>query len=126
MKTIEIGTQYEQRITVRSCDTAKVMGSGSLDVFATPAMVALMENTATKLVDEALEQGESTVGTEVCVSHLRASAVGAELRCVALLKATEGRKLQFDIEVFDSTEALVGKASHTRFLVDVERFMSKL
>lgn len=123
---LEIGLSYEQQKVVIPSDTAFAMGSGSLQVFATPAMVAFMENTATKVIAPLLKIGETTVGTAIDVQHLKAISVGDKVFCKATLVDVVGRQLVFDIVVSDTKENLIGTARHIRFLVDEERFLSKL
>ena len=104
--------------------TASVVGSGLLPVFSTPSMIAFMENTAMELI--ALEPNESSVGTCINAQHLKASAVGETLQCSATLVSNEGRKYSFEIIVENQKNEIVGKATHDRFVVDIERFMSKI
>ena len=121
---MNIGTKHEIRIMVTKDKTAAVVGSGLLEVFATPAMIALMEQTASESVMETLEEGTTTVGTKINVNHLAATPVGMEVYCVSTLTAVDGRKLSFEIEAFDEA-GLIGKAYHERFIVGSERFMQK-
>ncbi len=126
MINLKKGLSFEQKKVVTLADTALSMGSGALEVFATPAMVAFMENTATKVVESSLAVGETSVGTAINVKHLRASAVGATLLCRATLVEVDGRRLNFEIVVVDEQNNVVGEAQHARFVVDAERFLSKL
>jgi predicted thioesterase len=119
-----IGTKNEIKLTVTKEKTAAVVGSGLLEVFATPAMIALMEQTASESVMSMLEEGATTVGVKINVEHLAATPVGMEVRCVSTLVAAEGRKLCFEIEAFDEA-GLIGKAYHERFIVFADRFMEK-
>mgnify|MGYP003509338631 CR=1 FL=1 len=123
---IEKGLFFEQQKVVTQLDTALAMGSGSLQVFATPAMVAFMENTATKVVASALKVGETTVGTAIDVQHLKAASVGDTVFCKATLIDVVGRQLVFDIIVSDIHKNVIGTARHMRFWVNEERFLSKL
>ncbi|MBR2980422.1 MAG: thioesterase family protein [Myxococcaceae bacterium] len=104
--------------------TAASVGSGLLPVYATPAMIALMERTASELVAPFLREGEATVGTSIEVKHLAATPEGMEVRCQCVLTAIDRRRLTFAIEVFDAV-GLVGTATHDRFIVDTARFMAK-
>ena len=104
--------------------TAASVGSGLLPVYATPAMIALMERTASELVAPFLREGEATVGTSIEVKHLAATPEGMEVRCQCVLTAIDRRLLTFAIEVFDAV-GLVGTATHDRFIVDTARFMAK-
>ena len=106
-------------------NSAAALGSGFLPVFATPAMVALMENAAMKAVAPVLEQGATTVGAEINTTHIKPSPIGATVSATATLVAVEGRKLTFDVEARDEV-GLIGKGTHVRFIVDAERFMAKL
>ena len=119
------GLEYESKVTVMPENCASAVGSGGLDVFATPSMVALMENAAMNCVAPYLPEGATTVGAEICTTHIKPSAIGATIKAVAHLVATEGRKLHFNVEAYDGDEC-IGKGTHVRFIVDVERFMSKL
>lgn len=107
-------------------DTAAVMGSGLLDVLATPTMVAWMENTSILLTEEYLKEGDTTVGICINTSHEKASAVGEKITCNATLINVEGRKLSFEIECFNENNIRIGKAYHERFIVNSQKFMSKL
>lgn len=116
---------FTQSTIVAENDTALRMGSGSLLVYATPALVAFMENTACKLLDD-IEEGYTTVGTAMDVKHLHASAIGEEVTCTARLTLHEGRKYTFAIEVYNQKQECIATAVHERFCVNIERFMQKL
>ena len=105
--------------------TAQTMGSGTLPVLATPALVAFLENTVMKLVHD-LPDGTTTVGTSMNLRHLRASAVGETIHCRAELTQHEGRKYTFALQATNEAGDIVGEGTHERFAVDVERFMGKL
>ena len=105
--------------------SARVCKSGSLDVFATPMLVALMECAACDAVKDALPEGSTSVGTVMDVKHTAASPVGAEVRADAELTAVDGRKLSFDIIACEGSK-IIGTARHERFVVDAARFMAKL
>ena len=122
---MNIGISYTATTTVNSTNTAAAFGSGDMDVFATPAMVALMENAAMNAVAPLLSDGQTTVGTQITTSHIKASALGATITATAVLTAVEGRSLTFEITARDG-ENIIGEGSHTRFIVDRERFLSKL
>ena len=116
---------YIQSLIVEKSHTASSLGSGSLDVFATPALVAFMENTAVKALDD-LGEGMTTVGTVINVRHLKASKIGEKMTCTATLIHQEGRRYEFEITVTDSSGELTAIATHERAAVDVERFLRKL
>ena len=122
---LEIGLTFESTTTVSASNTAATLGSGDMDVFATPAMVALMENAAMKAVAAALPEGSATVGTQMNTSHIKASALGATITASAPLTQVEGRKLTFAVKAWDE-QGTIGEGEHTRFVVDRERFLSKL
>ena len=122
---MEIGLTYTSTLVVSKDHVAAVMGSGDLHVFATPAMVALMENAAMLAVAEHLPEGSTTVGAMMNTSHVNPSPVDETIQATAVLTGIEGRKLTFSIKAEDS-KGVIGEAEHVRFIVDRERFMSKL
>lgn len=122
---IEIGLQAESKVTVTVENTALKLGSGDMEVFATPAMVALIENAAMRAVKNELEEGTTTVGTEMQTSHIKASKLGAEITASAELIEVEGRKLTFSVKAWDEV-GVIGEGRHTRFIVNRERFLAKL
>jgi predicted thioesterase len=122
---LEIGLKYESVVEVTSANSAKTMGSGDMDVFATPSMVALMENAAMMAVASALPEGSATVGTQINTSHIKASPIGVTVTASAELTEVEGRKLTFAVKAWDE-KGVIGEGVHTRFVVDRERFLSKL
>ena len=119
------GLKYTSEVIVTKANCASAVGSGGLDVFATPSMVALMENAAMNCVAPYLPEGSTTVGAEINTTHIRPSALGATIKAVAHLTNVEGRKLMFNVEAYDGDEC-IGKGTHVRFIVDIERFMAKL
>lgn len=121
---LEVGIKGYQEFVVADKDTAKVHKSGTLRVLATPAMVALMEETAWKSVAEELEQGKGTVGTSLNIKHLAPTPVGMKVWCESLLNEIDGRKLVFSISVFDES-GKVGEGIHERFIIEEEKFQSK-
>ena len=122
---MEVGLKYESTVVVSQSNTAATLGSGDMDVFATPAMVALMENAAMLAVAAHLPEGSATVGTQMNTSHIKASALGATITASAELTEVEGRKLTFAVKAWDE-KGVIGEGVHTRFVVDRERFLSKL
>jgi predicted thioesterase len=113
------------KTTVTDKNTAKTVESGSLDVFSTPMMIALMEKAACECLTGGLEMGQTSVGTEISVQHTAASPIGAEITATAEITAREGRKVTFAVHAADENGE-VGKGTHTRFIVDAQRFMAKL
>lgn len=122
---MNIGLSYTATTTVNQNNTALALGSGDMEVFATPAMVALMENAAMNAVAPHLEAGQTTVGTQITTSHIKASALGATISATATLTAVDGRSLTFAI-IAREGDKIIGEGSHTRFIVDRERFLAKL
>ena len=121
----KIGTEKELEILVTPNDTAKSYGSGLVEVFATPAMVALMEKTALQLVMPFLEEGMNTVGTEINVKHVKATPMGKRVQSYAKLIEANGPKLIFEVEAYDE-DGLIGKGIHKRYVINEEEFMNSL
>lgn len=123
-KTMETGIIGKEELIVNEMNTAEALGSGSLAVFATPAMIALMEKTARLSVAPFLEDGQSTVGTLVNVKHLSASPVGMKITCRTKLKEIDRRRLVFHVECSDEA-GIIGEGEHERFIIDEAKFMAK-
>ncbi len=121
---IEIGMEYTTEIKVGASDTARAVGSGELEVLATPKMCALMEESAYKCVASELETGASTVGTLLNISHLSATPVGMTVKAVAKVTGVDGRKITFDLKAYDEA-GLIGEGTHERFIVYSEKFVAK-
>ncbi|WP_295935284.1 thioesterase family protein [uncultured Alistipes sp.] len=119
------GLSAQSHAVVIEHNTAAEMGSGDLPVFATPAMVALMENAAMLAVAGVLPEGSTTVGSAMNVEHIKPSGLGAEISATAVLADVDGRKLTFNVGARDA-EGMIGEGVHIRFIVDREKFMSKL
>lgn len=117
--------KYQSRVVVSECNTALKLGSGDMEVFATPAMIALMENAAMQAVAGSLPEGSTTVGTMMRSSHIKATAVGATVTAEAELIAVDGRRLTFAVKAWDE-QGVIGEGEHERFVVDREWFLSKL
>lgn len=122
---LEKGLKHQSVMVVNEGNTAEFIGSGDMAVLATPAMVALMENAAMMAVSLHLEQGETTVGSMISTSHLKPSKVGRSISAIAELVEVEGRKLTFKISAYDG-DTLIGEGDHVRFVVNREKFLSKL
>ena len=126
MEGLKAGISYTSRIVVDKTNTAARMGSGDMDVFATPAMIALMENAAAMAVKDFLEEGMTTVGTRIDVSHTKATAAGSTVKAEAVLEEIDGRRLVFSVIAYDSSEETIGRGMHERFIVNREKFLSRL
>ena len=122
---METGLTYTSNLVVSKDHVAAVMGSGDLHVFATPAMVALMENAAMMAVAEHLPEGSTTVGAMINTSHMKPSPIDETIQATATLTGIEGRKLTFSIKAEDS-KGIIGEAVQVRYVVYREKFMSKL
>ncbi|AMB99190.1 hypothetical protein AWM75_03855 [Aerococcus urinaehominis] len=108
-----------------SQDTAQAMGSGSLDVLASPALVAMMENCATQVINGRLAEGETTVGVAFSLQHLRASLIDEPVSVTAELLSSDDKSFQFCITAYVQDQ-LIAKADHTRAKVNINRFLSRL
>lgn len=124
MAALEIGLRGLAETTVVAGNTAAAMGSGALPVFATPAMVALMEQAALTSVQPFLEEGQGTVGVRLEIEHLAATPLGSKVRAESELSAVDGRMLDFDVRAWAGDE-LIGRGSHRRCIVWSERFLAK-
>ena len=118
------GLRHNETLVVEHKDTAAVYGSGALEVFATPAMIALMEKTSLESVADKIGEGNTTVGIAVNIKHLKASPVGSTIRCEAEIIEVDRRRLVFSVKCFEDT-TLVGEGIHERFVVDSQKFMAK-
>jgi predicted thioesterase len=121
---LETGIKGKKEITVTQDKTAKAMGSGALNVYATPAMIALMENTAFESVAPYLEPGSGTVGTALNVKHVSATPVGMKVTCETELVKVDGRALTFSVKAYDEA-GLIGEGEHERFIIYEEKFQAK-
>lgn len=119
---VEVGLVGKTETVVTKVNTAKAVGSGSLDVFATPMMVALMENAAIKAIS--LPEDQTSVGTYMDVKHIAATPIGMKVRAEARVVEVEGRKITYLIEAFDEKEK-IGDGKHERFIVNVDKFITK-
>lgn len=121
---LEAGIKGRQEVMVTKENCASAQGSGLLEVFATPAMIALMEQTAWMSIASLLNEGEGTVGTKLDVSHLAATPVGMKVWCESELKEVDKRRLVFHVEAFDE-KGKIGEGEHERFIIQKEKFMKK-
>ena len=119
-----IGKTKEISVTVDREKLACTVGSGSLEVFATPMMIAAMEQAACTLLQEFLEEGQTSVGTMMHVAHSAATPLGMQVTAAATITAQEGRKAEFEVSARDACGE-IGRGTHTRFIVDAAKFLSK-
>ncbi len=122
---LQEGLTHTSQLTVDEAVTAVKMGSGDMPVLATPAMMALMENAAMLAVADHLPDGCTTVGGHIASSHLKPSKLGETVTATATVTRVEGKKIEFEIKAYCG-DVLLGEGSHLRFIVDKEKFMSRL
>ena len=122
---LNIGTEGIGEMMVGKTDTAIYYGSGLIEVFATPAMIALMEKTAQLSIQNQLPDGFVTVGTEIKVSHSKASPVGAQIKCHTQLIEANGKKLMFKVSAHDG-QGIIGEGTHHRYIVNAKEFMERV
>jgi predicted thioesterase len=125
MKEILIGTIHEAGELVTASKCASAVGSGLLDVYSTPSMIALMEKTCFLCLEQFLPSHESSVGGEVNIRHLKPTAIGQTVRCSVVITAAVEKKVTFEVRVFEN-DALIGKGTHTRFVIDKEAFIKSI
>ena len=118
------GIKGRQETTVTAANVATTVGSGRVEVFATPMMIALIEKAAIMSVDPFLEKGQSTVGTQVNVSHVAATPVGMKVWAETEVVVVDRRRITFSVKAYDE-RGLIGEGTHERFVVDVEKFQAK-
>ncbi len=121
---MELGIKGAAETVVVYENTAAAVGSGALEVFSTPSMIALMEKASRELVQPYLEEGQSTVGTRLEVSHVAASPIGAHIRAESTLVEIDRRMLTFEVKAYADGE-LIGEGRHQRCIIYAERFMEK-
>ena len=121
---ITVGMKGEVATLAEREDTAKEVGSGSLLVYATPCMVALMEGAACEAIQDALSDSQTTVGTELNIQHISATPVGLEVRAEAEVIAVDGKVITFQVKAFDEAGE-IGKGTHKRVIVNTQKFLEK-
>ena len=121
---IIVGMKGTAQTLVEREDTALEVGSGSLLVYATPCMVALMEGAACDAIAEALDETKTSVGTQLTISHLSATPVGLEVTAEAEVTSVEGNTITFKVNAFDE-KGLIGEGTHTRVIISSQRFLEK-
>ena len=122
---ITVGMKAEVGTLVEREDTAKEVGSGSLLVYATPCMAALMEGAACEAIAESLKETETTVGVELNIQHTSATPVGLDVRAEAEVTAVDGKVITFAITAYDEAGE-IGKATHKRVIVNSQKFLEKV
>ncbi len=125
MDAIKPGITGELSITASEAQSARHLGSGGVLVFATPAMIALMEGAAVAAIDHLLPEGQASVGVMVNIRHLAATPLGHQVRARAEVTGIDGRQVSFKVEAWDEKEK-IGEGTHTRFVIDLARYMQRL
>lgn len=123
--TLRPGIEGKKEIVVTADKTAVAYGSGTVEVFATPAMIALMEQTAMESIANLLPENFITVGTEVSVKHFKATLPGKSVTCTSTVVSTEGKKVVFEVMACDNA-GIIGKGTHTRYIVDKIDFINTI
>ena len=121
---ITVGMKGEAFTDVERADTAAEVGSGSLLVYATPCMVALMEGAACEAIEEALAEGQTTVGTALNIEHISATPVGLDVRAEATVTAVEGKVITFEVKAFDEAGE-IGHGTHKRVIINAQKFLER-
>ncbi len=121
---MNVGEIFEVTITVTENDTARAFGSGTLEVLATPKMIALMEMASYKSLEKYLENGQSSVGTYLDVKHVSATPVGMKVTARAEITLVDGRRVEFNVSAYDE-KGLIGEGKHERFIVNDEKFVAR-
>ncbi len=122
---IPVGASHAETVMVDGTNVASAVGSGLVDVFATPMMIALVELTAARCLEKRLDAGVVSVGTHIDIAHSSATPIAMRVTALVTVAAVDGRKVDFDVVVNDEAGE-VGRGRHTRFLVDREKFMAKV
>lgn len=122
---IPAGIKHHKEVDVSEMDSACMFGSGLVNVFATPALIALLESTALESVEPFMPQGYTSVGTEINLKHLKATPIGGKVKADTYLKSVLGRKLNFELHAWDE-KGMIGIGTHTRVIVEEKEFMEKL
>lgn len=121
---VEIGIKGRQETTVTAANVATKVGSGKVKVFATPMMISLMEKASVLSIEPFLEKGQSSVGTNINVSHCAATPIGMKVWAESEVIDIDRRKITFSVKAFDE-RGLIGEGTHERFIIDIEKFQAK-
>ncbi len=125
MENIDVGLKGESHTVVTTDQMARHLGSGGINVYATPSMIALMEGAAVAAIDHMLPDGQASVGISLEVKHLAATPKGQKIKAEAEVISIDGRQVKFIVKAWNEYE-LIGEGSHTRFIIDINRFLQKL
>ena len=122
---LKVGMELKKDYTVTRSETAKTIGSGGLEVLATPVLIAWVENAAYEMAALCLPDDSTTVGVNVNVDHIAATPVGMKVRVKVYLQEIDSRKLTFKVEAWDTAQKIC-EGTHQRFIVETTRFMGKV
>jgi predicted thioesterase len=122
---LELNVKGKETLAVSDKDTALAVGSGQLEVFSTPSMIALMEKTASESVQSYMEDGMGTVGIAINIRHVSATSIGQTVTCESRLVKIDGKRLEFQVKAIDAG-GLIGEGIHERFVVNNEKFLAKM
>lgn len=122
---IKLGIKGQKELIASMEHSASVVGSGGLEVFSTPSMIALMENTAAGSLAPHLEEGQGSVGTAVNIKHIAATPLGMKVTCESEIIEIDRKRILFSVKAYDE-KGLIGEGTHERFIIDNEKFMNKL
>jgi len=125
LERLQPGLAHEFEKLTEPRESAAAVASGALDVFSTPSLVALFESTALQAVDPLLGAGQSTVGIEVSVRHLKATRIGQRVRCLVKITSVEGKRISFTGEMWDE-QGKIGEGTHVRYVVNQAEFIQRL
>lgn len=121
---VTVGLKSRAEVLVNGSNTANAVGSGLVPVFSTPSMIALMENAAVRTIQGRLEQGESSVGTHMDITHDAPTPVGVKVWAEAEVTAVDGRRVTFAVTAYDE-KGPIGKGTHERAIIRVDKFLAK-
>ena len=121
---LQVQMHGEARTKVTGENTALKFGSGKVDVFGTPAMIALMEEASINTIDKKLPEGFATVGIELSIRHIAATPKGMNITASAELTEIDGKRLVLKVEAFDEVEK-IGEGIHQRYIIELDKFKAR-
>lgn len=125
MQQLRVGMIGESIIKVTDAESARIMGSGALDVFATPAMIALMEAASVAAIDPFLDSRQASVGIHLDVKHIAATPLGERVTAIAEITHIEDQRVTLEVRAWDEHD-MIGEGRHIRYIIDIDRFMQRI
>jgi len=125
VQTVRVGLIGESITTVTSKETAKTLGSGTLNVYATPAMIALMEAASVAAIESYLDDNYTSVGIQIHVRHVAATPIGEHITAIAEVTRVDDKRVTFEVRAWDEHE-LIGEGTHVRYIIEADEFMTGL